>query len=146
MGADSQIKTSIAQILISKEQAIRDNTYGSIVWRNCNLKAFKQGVSTWEESERKKKKNVESFESIINNKSTDEKENIVDHTVDHSTENNEIDVKSDAVNPVVSKKVKKKKRSINEESNDSTNKLKKSKKNKEVKESKKKKNKGGGSD
>ena len=55
--------------MIAKEQAIRENTYGSIVFKNCNLKAFKQGLKTWEESEKRKKKNVESFEKIINNES-----------------------------------------------------------------------------
>ncbi|KAL5264945.1 hypothetical protein ACHWQZ_G005891 [Mnemiopsis leidyi] len=69
LAADSPLKSAIAQTLIAKEQAIRENTYGSIVFKNCNLKAFKQGLNMWEESERKKKKNVESFEKIINKES-----------------------------------------------------------------------------
>lgn len=129
--ADSQIKSSIAQILISKESAIRDNTYGSIVWRNCNLKAFKQGVTSWEESERKKKKNIESFEKIISDKVTADKEN--------GTENNELSneidmvesaILDDIVKPVKTKKAKKK-RTDSENANNTTKKVKKSKKNKE---------------
>jgi len=125
--ADSQIKSSIAQILIAKEQAIRDNTYGSIVWKNCNLKAFKQGVNTWEEWERKKKKNMESFEEIISDKLTAEKENTAQNTESNDVSNDI--VKSDTVNPVTSKKTKKK-RSTNETATDTTKKIKKSKKNK----------------
>lgn len=64
------------QVLLSKEQAIKDNTYGSIVWKNCNLKAFKLGVNSWEEAERKKKKKLQSFEKIIGDKvaETEDKE------------------------------------------------------------------------
>jgi hypothetical protein len=89
--------------LIAKEQAIRDNTYGSIVWKNCNLKTFKQGVSTWEESERVKKKNIESFQKLIKDELTADKENTSEATV-------MIDVDRTCQKSKKNKKIKKKKR------------------------------------
>ena len=95
------------------------------------MKAFKQGVTSWEESERKKKKNIESFEKIISDKVTADKEN--------GTENNELSneidmvesaILDDIVKPVKTKKAKKK-RTDSENANNTTKKVKKSKKNKE---------------
>lgn len=63
--ADNEIKSSIAQVLMEKEQQIKDNTYGAIVWRNCNLKAFKMGLKSWVDSETKKKRKIDKFKSAI---------------------------------------------------------------------------------
>lgn len=58
--------------MLSKEQGIKDNTYGRIVWKNCNIEAFKLGSDHWEKTEQKKQKTVQSFREIIENK-TEEK-------------------------------------------------------------------------
>ena len=124
---------------MAKEQSIRDNTYGSIVWRNCNLKAFKQGIGSWEESERKKKKNMESFEKIIHDNRAAEKENTAKNTdtkvlSSDATRINDVHDQPDTVNPGKISKEVKKKRSRDKKATDSPigmTKLKKSKRNKE---------------
>ena len=105
--------------MIAKEQAIRENTYGSIVFKNCNLKAFKQGLNTWEESEKRKKKNVESFEKIINNESavesaeksfTEGEESIGEEVVENPSSENTKPKKVKRKDSVISDKPKKSKK------------------------------------
>ena len=106
-------RTSQHQVLIEKEQSIRDNTYGSIVWRNCNLKTFKMGVKTWEDAERKKKRKLETFEKILN--STENCSEVANGVPSEKSEVTVDTIAKECESPVEKKK-KKKKRKVEEES------------------------------
>lgn len=38
---------------------MKENTYGRMIWKNCNLTSFKLGTKVWEVEEKKKRKIVE---------------------------------------------------------------------------------------
>jgi len=57
--ADEEMRKTIAGILINNEHVVKENTYGRMIWKNCNLTSFKLGTKVWEVEEKKKRKIVE---------------------------------------------------------------------------------------